>query len=391
MSQKLPENIIPVGVVDWDRRLFDELIPLPEGTSYNSYLIEGSKKTVLIDTVDPSKVDEFLGNLRETGLKHIDYVVANHAEQDHSGSLPALIEEYPDIKVVASQKCKGILSDLLHLRDDDFKVVQDADTLSLGDRTLEFIEAPWVHWPETILTYVREEGVLFSCDLFGSHLAQDGLYVEDECRSADAAKRYYAEIMMPFRGLIKKHMQRLKDYEIKVIATSHGPIYDKPEFILNLYENWVSDDVEQHVLIPYVSMHGSIRESVEYFMERLAEEKVKATPFNLTVTDIGRLAEALVDASTVVFATPTVLFGPHPKVAYAAYLANILNPKTKYVSIINSYGWGGQCVEILGEFTKKLDAELIDPVEFKGKPDKRDFMKIDKLVENIISKHKTGE
>jgi flavorubredoxin len=169
--RQIRPKIYSVGAIDWDRRLFDELIPLPDGTSYNSYLIEGSTKTALIDTVDPTMGDELINHLNQLGVDNIDYVIANHAEQDHSGSLPQVLAKYPDAKVVATPRCKGMLVDLFMIPEERFVTVNDKETISLGDKTLEFIHAPWVHWPETMLTYLREDKILFPCDFLGSHLA----------------------------------------------------------------------------------------------------------------------------------------------------------------------------------------------------------------------------
>ena len=191
-----PREIRPgiywVGAIDWDRRLFDSLIPLPDGTSYNSYLIKGSEKTALIDTVDPTMQDVLINHLNQLGIENIDYVIANHAEQDHSGAIPHVLRKYASAKVVVTPRAKGMLIDLLMIPEEKFITVNDKETISLGDRTLEFIHAPWVHWPETMLTYLREDKILFPCDFFGSHLATTDLYVTDEGQVYEAAKRYYA-------------------------------------------------------------------------------------------------------------------------------------------------------------------------------------------------------
>ena len=204
MTNEIKPNVYSVGAIDWDRRLFDELIPLPDGTSYNAYLIKGSEKTALLDTVDPKKTHVLLDNLVRTGIERIDYVVAHHAEQDHSGSIPDVLLLYPDAKVVTNAKCKAMLMDLLRIDDDKFIVVEDGQELSLGDKTLQFVFIPWVHWPETMGTYLAEDKILFPCDFFGSHLATSSLFVEDEPMVYECAKRYYAEIMMPFRTADKK-------------------------------------------------------------------------------------------------------------------------------------------------------------------------------------------
>ena len=388
LGRELKPNIYAVGAIDWDRRLFDELIPLPDGTSYNSYLIKGSEKTALIDTVDPTMTDVLVRNLRGLEVGGIDYVVANHAEQDHSGSLPKILDLYPGAKVVCTPKCKDLLMDLLLIPEDKFITVADGETLSLGNKTLEFIHAPWVHWPETMLTYLREDHVIFTCDFLGSHLATSGLFVTDEARVYEAAKRYYAEIMMPFRTTIRKNLERLKSLEIEIIAPSHGPAYDKPEFILNAYRDWTSDAVKNEVIIPYISMHGSTKKMVDYFTEALIDRGITVKQFNLSEPDIGKLAMALVDAATVVLGSPTVLVGPHPKVVYAACLANALRPKLKFASIIGSYGWGSRMVEQLTGMLPNLKLEILEPVVIKGVPKEADFGALDRLADEIMNKHK---
>ena len=386
--REIKPNVYSVGAIDWDRRLFDELVPLPDGTSYNSYLIKGSEKIALIDTVDPTMASVLMNHLNQLGAEHIDYVIANHAEQDHSGTLPQVLEKYPHAKVVATLKCKGMLMDLLSLPEDKFITVSDSETLSLGDKTLEFIHAPWVHWPETMLTYLREDRLLFPCDLFGSHLATTDLYVTDEGQIYEAAKRYYAEIMMPFRSSIEKHLEKIKNYHIDIIAPSHGPMHDKPEFILNAYHDWVSGTLRNIVVLPYISMHGSTHKMVEYLVAALVEKGVTVKQFNLSRTDIGKLAMSLVDAPTMVIGTPTVLVGPHPNVAYAALLANALRPKLQFVSIIGSYGWGSRAVEQLQGMIPNLKVEVLEPVISKGFPEEVDFMALDNLASTIAEKHK---
>jgi len=385
---KLAEGVYWVGAIDWNRRLFDSLIPLPDGTSYNSYVVEGGEKTALIDTVDPTMHDVLMNQLKRLGIENIHYIVANHAEQDHSGTLPRVLERYPEAKVVATPRCKDMLIDLLMIPEEKFIAVNDKETVSLGGRTLEFIHAPWVHWPETMLTYLREDKILFPCDLFGSHLATSDLYVADEGQVYEAAKRYYAEIMMPFRTNIEKNLEKIKDYAIDIIAPSHGPVYDKPEFILKAYHSWVFDEPKNIVVLPYISMHGSTLKMVEYLVEALVQRGVTVKQFDLTVTDIGKLAMALVDAATVVMGTPTVLAGPHPNVVYATFLANALRPKLRFVSIIGSYGWGGKAVEQLAAMIPNLKAEILEPVLCKGFPKEDDFKALDSLATTIAQKHK---
>ena len=385
-ARQIRPGIHWVGAIDWDRRLFDALVPLPDGTSYNSYLVQGSQKAALIDTVDPSMTGVLMSHLEDVPV--IDYVIANHAEQDHSGSIPHVLEKYPDAKIVTTPKCRDLLMALLLVPEERFITVNDGETLSLGDKTLEFIYAPWVHWPETMLTYVREGRVLFPCDLFGSHLATTDMYVSDEGQVHEAAKRYYAEIMMPFHATIEKHLEKLAGYQIDVIGPSHGPMHDKPSFIMEAYRSWVFGPLKNIVVLPYVSMHGSTQRMVDYFVGALVDRGVTVKQFNLADIDIGKLAMALVDAATLVIGTPTVLVGPHPNVAHAAFLANALRPRLEFASIIGSYGWGSKAVEQLTGMIPSLKAEVLAPVISKGLPAEEDFKALDNLAKTIAQKHK---
>jgi len=385
-ARKIKERIYWMGSVDWDRRLFDSLVPLPDGTSYNAYLIGGSEKTVLLDTVDPPMAEELLTQLE--GVSKIDYVVSQHAEQDHSGTIPQVLEKYPEAKLISTPKAKGMLIDLLQIPEESFITVKDGETLSLGDRTLKFIYAPWVHWPETMVSYLEEDKILFSCDFFGSHIATTDLFVTDEGSVYEAAKRYFAEIMMPFRNVIAKNLEKLASYDIEMIAPSHGQIFPRPAFIIDAYRDWILGPPQNTVVLPYVSMHESTKRMVDYFVSTLVEKGIRVEQFNLTVTDIGKLAMALVDAATIVVGTPTILAGPHPYAAYAVLLANALRPKTKFLSIIGSYGWGGKTVETLAGMIPNLKVEVIDPVLCKGVPSEVDFKALDALAASIAKKHK---
>src|SRR3990170_2319522 len=384
----LKPGVYSVGAIDWHRRLFDELIPLPHGTSYNSYLIKGSEKTVLVDTVDPSKEEELLSNLQKSGVNRIDYIVANHAEQDHSGIIPGLLRLYPEARVLTNQKCRDMLRDLLCIHEEKVLTITDRSTISLGDRTLEFIFAPWVHWPETMFTYSREDKILFSCDFLGSHFASSSLFANNEAKVYEGAKRYYAEIMMPFRKSINRHLEIIKGLDVEMIAPSHGPVYEETETILNMCREWVSDSVNNKVVIIYVSMHGSTEKMVSHLIDALIARGIHVKPFNLTGADLGELAISLIDPATIVIASPTVLVGAHPEVAYAVSLVNALRPKLKFGVIIGSYGWAGKMVEQITAMLSSLKLEMFEPVLVKGHPRETDFQAIDRLADEILRKHR---
>jgi flavorubredoxin len=386
--QEMKPGVYSIGVNDWDRRVFDELIPLPDGTSYNSYLVKGSEKIAVIDSVDPPKSNLWLDNIEKMGIEKVDYIISNHAEQDHSGSIPDLLARFPEATVITNEKCKGFLIDLLRIPADRFITVKDRETLSLGDRTLEFVFTPWVHWPETMSTYLQEEKILFSCDFFGSHLATSNLFVKNPAKVVEDAKRYFAEIMMPFRTIICKNIQKIEELAIDYIAPSHGPVYDDPSLIIDAYKDWISDRLENKVLLAYVSMHGSTEKMAQYLCDALIDRGIHVHFFNLTQTDLGQLAMEMVDSATLVLGTSTVLAGPHPAAVYAATLVNALKPRLKYAAFFGSYGWAGRTVEILKANLGNIRAELLEPILTKGDPGEEDYARLDKLADEIAERHK---
>ena len=385
----LADNVYAVGVQHWDRRLFDELVPLPHGTSYNSYFVKGSEKTALLDTVDPEKTELLIGHLLKAGADKIDYIISHHAEQDHSGSIPDMLLMYPDAKVVTNPKCAKMLIDHLHLEKDQIIEVEEGQTLSLGDKTLKFIYTPWVHWPETMSSWLQEDKILFSCDFFGSHLATGNLFVTDEARTLEGAKRYYGEIMMPFRSSIRGNLKKLEPLDIQMVAPSHGPIWNKPRMIIDAYTEWVDESViANKVIVPYVSMHDSTKKMVEYFVEALIDRNIGVQQFNLPVSDLGEMVIELVDAATVILGSPTVLVGAHPSAVYCAALMNALRPKTKFAGIIGSFGWGSKMVEQLTGLMSNLKAEMFEPVLARGAATEEGYTDLDELADTILQKHR---
>ena len=385
----LADNVYAVDVQHWDRRLFDELIPLPHGTSYNAYLVKGSEKTALLDTVDPEKTELLVGHLLKAGADKIDYIISHHAEQDHSGSIPDMLLMYPDAKVVTNPKCAKMLVEHLHIEMDQIIQIEEGQTLSLGDKTLEFIYTPWVHWPETMSTWLAEDKILFPCDFFGSHLATGNLFVTDEARTLEGAKRYYGEIMMPFRSSIRGNLKKLEQLDIQMIAPSHGPVWNKPRVIIDAYAEWVDESVVVNkVVVPYVSMHESTEKMVEYLVEALIERNIGVQQFNLPVSDLGEMVIELVDAATVILGSPTVLVGAHPSAVYCAALMNALRPKTKYAGIIGSFGWGSKMVEQLTSLMGNLKAEMFEPVLARGAATEEGYTALDELADNILQKHR---
>jgi flavorubredoxin len=282
-----------------------------------------------------------------------------------------------------------MLIDLHEIAEDRFMVIEDGQQISLGNKTLKFVFTPWVHWPETMCTYLAEDKILFSCDFFGSHLATSDLFAKDMTKVMECNKRYYAEIMMPFRNIIVKNIEKIKAYNIEIIAPSHGPLYNNPQIVIDAYKQWINEDkVENKVIVAYASMHGSTKRMIDHLVKALINRGVSVQQFDLVTADIGKLAIETVDAAGIVLASPTFLTGLHPAAAYAAFLVNALRPKTKYLAFVGSFGWAGRIVDQVKQMLANVKAELFEPLLIKGLPKDEDFKKLDELAEKISNKHK---
>ncbi|MBS7613147.1 FprA family A-type flavoprotein, partial [Candidatus Bathyarchaeota archaeon] len=380
-----------IGVKDWNRRLFDALIPLPRGTSYNAYLVSGEEGNALIDTVNPGFEEELERKIRSlVDPGEIDYIVMNHAEPDHAGAIPYLMKIATKAKLVATSRGVKMARIFYRVPEERMKIVTDQEKLSLGGKTLRFIEAPMLHWPETMFTYVEEEGILFSCDFFGSHLAE-GVYSDDVEDLLIHAQKYWGEIMMPFRTMAQKGLEKLKGLDVKTIAPSHGPIHRKPEVILNAYKRWVYGETKQKVSIIYVSMWGSTEHMAEQMAEVLAREGIEVVLHNLTVTDVGDLVKDLVDSRAIVLGVPAVLGGAHPLIVYATYLFRILRPPTEFTVVLSSYGWSGGAIRQIQELLRDFKIEVVSTVEINGPPMEEDMRKIVEIGKSLASRIKRSE
>ncbi len=383
---KIAENVYWVGIRDWNRRIFDALIPLPKGTSYNAYLIIGKNGKALIDTVNPGFEKELEDKISSlTSIEDIDYVVMNHAEPDHAGAIPHIMKMASKAKLVATSRGAKMAQIYYHIPQERIKVVADNEAISLGDKTLRFIEAPMLHWPETMFTYLEEDKVLFPCDFFGAHLA-GGVYSDEIEDLLVHAQRYWGEIMMPFRAMAQKALEKIAGLDIKMIAPSHGPVHRKPELILNAYKRWAAGETRPKATIAYVSMWGSTDSMVKQMAETLASEGVELTLHNLAVTDVGDLAKDLVDSKAIVLGAPTVLGGAHPLAVYATYLFKALRPPTKFAVVLSSYGWGGGAIRHIQEILGDFKIEVVGALEINGQPTDENIKHIVEIGKNLAKK-----
>lgn len=268
-------------------------------------------------------------------------------------------------------------------------IVKEGDTLELGNRTLRFISAPWLHWPETMFTFLEENRVLFPCDFFGAHTAF-GMYDEDVEDLMSLAKRYFGEIMMPFRKMGKKGLDKALGLSPAIIAPSHGPIYKNPEKILDAYSDWTSGKTKEKATVVYVSMWQSTKAMIMQIVETLQSEDIEVCLYNLEKADIGDIAMDIVDSRAIVIGTPTVLGGMHPLAMHAANLVKILNPPLKYGAALSSYGWGGGALSQVQEVLGSTKIELVGSLGVNGPCTEENTGKIIEIGRELAAKIKQG-
>lgn len=390
---KISDFVYEVGAPHPELLFFDKLVPTEYGTTYNSYLIQ-DEKTALIDPVDHGKKDILLQNLQELGIAKLDYLICLHTEQDHSGATLDLLKVFPEVKLVGSAKVAELMEHHLHIPCSDFIIMGDNEELELGSLTLRFKTIPFAHWPDNTMVYLAEEKMLFSSDLFGSHYAAEDAARPDLSKQKRAAREYYAEIMMPTRRQVGKYTQWTRDLNPALILPSHGPVWRDPDLILSLYERWTSEAVTPTVVIPYVSMHDSTELMVRHLEQKIRELGLEVATIDLGDNDrdlratAGETLYRSVDAAAIVLATPTVLGGPHPNQAYVALLLNTMRVKTKFMGFIGSYGWGTMVEKTMLSLLDKVKAEQLPAVLCLGLPAEKDYLALERLAEELVSKIK---
>ena len=384
--QEISKNVIAVRTDDAERKLFDQLVPLPEGTSYNSYIIRGQNAVMLVDSTYAPKADEFIAYLKQNGVDKIDYIVANHGEEDHTGALPEMLKAYPSAKILTNAKCAEIIKDALHIPAEKMEIFADNQSYDLGGKTVKFMLAPWVHWPDTSFAYLSEDNILFSTDFFGAHIATSNVFSPDDGATAVAAKRYYAEIMQPFANFCLKYCGVVRKLNPAIIAPSHGLVYKNPDFIISLYEKWANPIPEKKVVIAYVSMYGHVGQMCKVLNQALLEEGVKTELIDIAEKDIGEFAMSLIGASALVVGASMVLAGPHPIAVSACYVANLLRPKIKYLSVIGSFAWGGILQKKIEDLFATTKPERLPDVLVKGSATPEQMQQVKELAKTIAEK-----
>ena len=386
-SIKLKNNIYWVGVKNPELRVFDIIMQTKKGTTYNSYLIDDDKVTI-IDTVKNGYFDEFLANIKEViGERKVDYIIVQHTELDHSGSLSKLISEYPEAVVVGS---KAALMYIKNIINKEFKHMEIPQELSTGKTTLRFISAPNLHWPDTIFTYAVQEKVLFTCDFLGCHYCpHDSMTESNSDDYYDEMKYYFDVIMGPFKKFVLMGIDKIKDIEFDIIAPSHGPIHThNTQKCIELYKNWAKPDMvkEKNVQIFYISAYGNTQKIAEYIAEKINEKGIKAQVNEITSLDAASIVNLVENSCGILIGSPTI---NQDAVKPAWDMLSMICPITnrgKAAGAFGSYGWSGEGVPMLTERLKGLKFKTVDPgFKFAFVPSDEDFKKADEFVQKFIS------
>lgn len=364
----LKSNVFWVGKVDWELETFHgHEYSTRRGSTYNSYLIK-EEKTVLIDTVWTPYATDFVENLsREVDLGSIDYVIANHGEADHSGSLPALMERIPDTPVYCTENAVKSLTGQYH-KDWNFHVVKTGDSLDIGNgKSLVFVEMAMLHWPDSMATYLTGDNILFSNDAFGQHYATESLFNDtvDQCVLAEECIKYYANILTPFSALVRRKLAEVEalGVPIDMIATSHGVIWrDNPLQIVSKYAAWSQDYQENQITVVYDTMWNGTKALAESIAEgiRQADPEVVVKLYNLAKSDETDVVTEVFKSKTVVMGSPTIGGSILHSMAGFIHLLKSLRFKNKKAAAFGCYGWSGESTAVLCELMGQAGFSVID-------------------------------
>ncbi|MCX9012850.1 MAG: FprA family A-type flavoprotein [Candidatus Methanoperedens sp.] len=390
---QLTDGVYWVGVVDWNLRDFHGYTT-PRGGTYNAYLIV-DEKIALVDTVKHGFSGEMIERIKEiVDPSKIDYVVSNHVEMDHSGSLPDIMRVATNAQVIATEKGKEGL--LRHYRGDwNFRTVKTGDELKLGKKTLYFITAPMLHWPDSMFTYLKEDKILLSNDGFGQHLATSFRFDEEVCSLLgyecdtvmDEAAKYYANILMPFAAIILKKIEEIQKLgiDIKMIAPSHGMIWKDPGKIIDAYLKWANGVSKKKVLVIYDTMWNSTEIMAQEILRGAADSGVEVSLFHLRRNEWSEIVKEVLESRAVLIGSPTLNNGMFPTVGgFLTYLTG-LRPKNKLWATFGSYGWGGGAMRAVNEKLKSAGYEPVESLEVNFRPDGQDLAKCYALGQKIAS------
>jgi len=388
----LAKGIYWVGAIDWNLRNFHGYIT-PRGATYNAYLIVDDK-IALVDTVKAPFFDEMRERIEEVvKLKEIDYVISNHVEVDHSGSLPLTMKAAENAELIATEKGKAGLTKY-YKSDWRFTTTKERSELDLGKRKLRFIETPMLHWPDSMVTYMEENTILFSSDAFGQHLATSKRFDDqvDMCILMQEAAKYYANIVMPFGTIVQNVIGKLQSLKINMIAPAHGIIWrTNLKKIVEAYDKWSKGESKDKVLIIYDTMWGSTEIIAKTLLDAISGEDVEVSWFNLSKNDDSEVITQVLDSKVLLIGSPTLNNGMFPTVARFLTYMKGLRPKGKIGACFGSFGWGGGAVKAMEEELRRTGIEVIESnLDFKYVPDKEELEKAKEFGKTIAQKAKQG-
>ncbi len=364
-----------LGTNDRKKNLFENMWPLPNGVSYNSYII-ADEKTALIDTLEFGSKNDYLDEICSIlNGRPLDYLIVNHMEPDHASMIGMMLRTYPLLKVVSNNKAFKMLEAYYDLKAEQFIEIKDGESLSLGYHNLTFVLTPWVHWPETMMTYDKTDQILFSCDAFGSFGTLDGGIFDDEIcfeeRFLDEMRRYYSNIVGKYSNMVQKAFAKLEGIPVKIVCPSHGPIWRKnPEKPIALYNNWSRHFSEDGVVIAFASMYGNTEKMADYIARLIAERGVKNIRiFDVSKTHISYIISDIWKYKAVILGSCAYNSGMHPMMAHLCHELEVVGPKDKNYALFGSFSWSGGGVKSLQSFSEKMSWNLVsDPVELIGAP-----------------------
>jgi anaerobic nitric oxide reductase flavorubredoxin len=396
-SAKVLENIYWVGAVDWNIRYFHGFTySTHRGTTYNAYLIV-DEKTALVDTVHGSFAGEMMNRIMKViDPSKIDYIVANHVETDHSGSISEILKLAPQAKLVGTARCKDGLQKH-YFGNWDFQVVKTGDEISLGERNLRFIEAPMLHWPDSMFTYIEKDALLLSTDAFGQHLATSKRFDDevDEKILMEEAAKYYANILWPFSRLVIRKIEELQKLGLKInmIAPSHGIVWrGNPRRIVEAYLKWAKGEARIKVLVVYDTMWGSTEKMAKAIVEGIGSEGVEVMLFRLPFSDRGDIIGELLEAKGLLVGSSTINNGVLPTVAPFLEEMQGLRPRNKIAAAFGSYGWGGGAVKTIEEKLERASMEVVAPaLTVNWVPDKIELQKCFEFGRDFAKKVKENK
>lgn len=356
---KISEGVHWVGALDPQLRIFDIIMKADHGTTYNAYLITGGEKIAVVDTVKAPFYDEYMENIRSlVDPADIAYVIVNHTEPDHSGSLGRLLEDAPNARVVCDRQCKNFVNNILN-RDVDPMLVKDGDTLDLGKGVeLSFVHAPFLHWPDTMFTYLAGDGILFPCDFLGAHYCDDRLFDDHIDDYHYSFEYYYLVIFRPFKKYVLEAIDKIKDLEIKVICPSHGPVLRAdPRACVEKYREWSSVPVpgdQKSLLVFYASAYGNTAMLAEKIAEGARAEGAKAMVMDAAATELGVMIDRIEAADGIAVGSATINADAVEPVWYLLSHLATLNLKGKVGAAFGSFGWSGEAPKLISERLKGL-------------------------------------